>query len=130
MTLQLGYGRRRTGHVISLVQAANGRHYKINNEGVEHVASPGRFVNAVEQDDVPKDNRKLLKFFMYVRQRDTPAATATVDAEILFAELKEEVAYVKTKAQARSGAEARAEATTPRSSGNGSKKRDSDGDDD
>jgi hypothetical protein len=79
MTLQLGYGHRRTGHVISLVQAANGKHYKINNEGVEHVASPERFVNAIQQDDVPKDNRKLPNFFVYVRQRDTPAATAAVD---------------------------------------------------
>jgi hypothetical protein len=72
---------------------------------------------------VPKDNRKLPNFFVYVRQRDNPAAIAAVDAEILFAKLKEEGADVKAKArakarakvakaQARAGPGNRAEATT------------------
>jgi hypothetical protein len=74
MSLQLGYGYRTVGHAISIVQAADGKCYKINNQSVQHVVTPGEFVDRAQSDTYVKDNRLLPCFLVYNRIRQ-PEAT-------------------------------------------------------
>ena len=76
MSMQLGRGFRMVGHAISIVQAADGKCYKIDNQSVQHVVSPGPFVDRAQSDRYGKDERLLPCFLVYNRVRQ-PEATAT-----------------------------------------------------
>lgn len=92
MTSQLGKGYSRTGHVVSIVEAANGKHYKIDNSKVEYVVSPEWYINAMQQNDVQWDLRLLPNFFVYVRARDTATAPAAMDSDTSFSKIDDETA--------------------------------------
>jgi hypothetical protein len=68
MCLKLGFGFRTTGHVVSIVQAADGNVYKIDNSNVQRVVSPGPFVDRAQSEVFEMDQRLLPCFFVYVRQ--------------------------------------------------------------
>jgi hypothetical protein len=80
MCLKLGYGYRTKGHVVSVVQAADGKVYKIDNQDVQLAVSPGPFVNRAQSAVFEKDQRLLPCFFVYVREREGDANTVVPTA--------------------------------------------------
>jgi len=80
MAFTLGRGFTKDGHSVAIVLAADGRYYKIDNQSVEHVLSPGPFVDRAQSEVITKDFRMLPTFFVYARQREGGVATAAVAA--------------------------------------------------